>query len=387
VVPPPSSSSSSSGGKSSSSSSSSSGSSGSSSSSSSGGGYTVTAIPGAGTDCLGASGPYYGSLNNGGEVAIGASDCGAAWAPFTWTAGVMTTLPLTLPNQGTNGTRVNGINDSGTVVGTEYTTAPFISDGILAGAAVVWSNGVETALPDLGTGAYAGYSTAIAINNAGMVVGTSIDNSGQYDLVIWSAGGVATDLGLIDGGPGAGPAAINNLGEIVGAEVSSNGNAEAAILWENGSPISLGGLDVTCPQYSPCSSVATAINDAGVIVGSATATSELQPHAVVWVDTVATDLGTLPGDSGSQAQGINASGAIVGCSTNTVYPLRAVLWPAGGGAIIDLNSELPGTLASAGWVLSCAIAINDQGWILAVAYNTVVPDSMNPTNYFLLVPN
>jgi len=70
------------------------------------------------------------------------------------------------------------------------------------------------------------------------------------------------------------------------------------------------------------------------------------------------DLGTLGGD-GSHALEINERGEVIGYSRTAQNRQHACLWRNGG--VIDLNSLVP---PDAGWELSIARGINDQGLIV-----------------------
>jgi probable HAF family extracellular repeat protein len=117
---------------------------------------------------------------------------------------------------------------------------------------------------------------------------------------------------------------------------------------------------------------ATAINDSGLIVGSSNIVgSSSISHAVAWSDpfgTSITDLGTLGGAS-SFASAVNNLGEIVGYSLTAGGVQHATLWD--GISIIDLNSLLDANSVSAGWVLTTATGINDSGWIVGNAGNSL----------------
>jgi probable HAF family extracellular repeat protein len=69
----------------------------------------------------------------------------------------------------------------------------------------------------------------------------------------------------------------------------------------------------------------------------------------------------LPGGKYTYARAINARGEVVGFS-GTAHAIRAFLWTRTGG-MQDLNSLIP---ASSGFVLTEAVAINEQGLIVAI---------------------
>jgi probable HAF family extracellular repeat protein len=108
------------------------------------------------------------------------------------------------------------------------------------------------------------------------------------------------------------------------------------------------------------------INDAGDIAGKADLPGPApQNHdAVLWRHGDTIDLGTVPGDSCSNAYSVNSSGQVVGTSESRALCLiptgeHAFLWQHGG-PMIDLNTVIP---PDAGLELTFAVAINDRGEI------------------------
>jgi probable HAF family extracellular repeat protein len=79
------------------------------------------------------------------------------------------------------------------------------------------------------------------------------------------------------------------------------------------------------------------------------------------------DMGTLPGSSGSVAYAISDSGTAVGAATGGEgsADTRAVLWLRSpgepGGRAVDLNDCIA---PDSGWTLETARAINGHGWIV-----------------------
>jgi probable HAF family extracellular repeat protein len=158
---------------------------------------------------------------------------------------------------------------------------------------------------------------------------------------------------VIDLGRG-GATAINDAGQLVGDHYSAPAQAMHAVLLEPDSPMTDLG---TLPGHT--TSRAEAINESGQIVGwSATAGRE-QTHAVFWdheMIGMITDLGTLPGHTDSRAEAINEAGQIVGWSSSATDGVeRAVLWQEG--KIIDLGGLDDG-------VESHASGINDAGLVV-----------------------
>jgi probable HAF family extracellular repeat protein len=171
------------------------------------------------------------------------------------------------------------------------------------------------------------------------------------------------DLGTLGGTFGV-PSALNNRGQVVGQSNlpgDQPGNFDP-FLWDGEKLIdlfttSIGGNPLT----------ANAINDAGETVGTAFFPNQQVPHAYLWKNGVAKDLGTVNGDCFSEAFAINSRGQVVGQSFSCVTQLvRTFLWD--NGTMIDLNTFVP---PGTGLQLVEAVAINDRG---EIAGDLVPPD-------------
>jgi probable HAF family extracellular repeat protein len=280
-----------------------------------------------------------------GSVALGINDAGHVVGysynntnpfqetAFIWRDGQMASLG-TFAGQVAQPT---GINLSDEVVG-------FYGDQTLGFHAFRWKDGTLTTLEAF-PGSLGGY--AVGINSSGQIVGTSDMIGAAARSWIWQ-NGAYTDLGLPAGSTTFRAVAINDAGQVVGTAASPSLQSSVWI-WQNGTFTAL-------PSSAAAS--ALAINDAGVVVGIV-ATPEGE-HAARWQNGVMTDLGHLPGDTNSEAEGINSDGQIVGISyipgseTNS-FVAHAFLWDSG--KMINL-----GALATNGDFAE-AIAINRSGQI------------------------
>ena len=307
--------------------------------------------------------------------------------------------------------RIHGLNESGQAVG---------ASGHPHGAdthAFFWQK--QGGIRDLGTLSGGDYSSAFAINDSGVVVGTS-NTSTSMHAFSWTTSQGLQDLGTLPGTNASSAFAINNQGQIVGS------SGDHAALWSGGSIQDLGIL-------GGATSEAHGINNLGAIVGVSDTSSG--PHAFLWQKGAMQDLGLLSGDTSSRADHINDNGTVVGASegsggvrafvwtsTAGMQPLasdgayseafdinnegqvvgevasslgtRAFLWTSQAG-LVDLNtkvSNLPGDV-----VLIGAFSINEKGQIVAFGlknpnvsqHQEVTADShvhAGPTRVFLLTP-
>jgi len=298
----------------------------------------------------------------------------------------------------------NGINNRGHVVGfaLNATLDPVsMFDWQIGGStmgtqtrAFVWRHG---ALKDLGTlggpdawGAF--------VNDAGQVVGFSYTDSTINSTTglptthpfLWKNGKM-TDLGTL-GGTLAGSVinnmlgGLNNRGQVVGLSTlagdqgctgSLNGCVLDPFLWSRGKMID---LYTSTSGGNPLS--ADAINNSGEIVGAAAFPNQSY-DAYLWRNGVATDLGRLSGDCGSEAWAINSESQVAAISfACTGFNARAFLWEKGSAA--DLNTLIPpGSSLQVVWPM----AINDRGEINGVGWPAGCGDNLGACGHaFLLIP-
>jgi probable HAF family extracellular repeat protein len=256
-------------------------------------------------------------------VAIGLSDAGQItgsafglvtpddYKPFRWTAatGAVRLVGCCDTEWG------NDINEAGVVVGTAQTDAATGSRGFVA------SGTTMTRLPILPGAAAELSAGAVAINDVGQIVGSSMTGSSATHAVLWSSEGAIQDLGTL-GGTNSAAIDINDAGLVIGSSQIAGDAVTHFFLWS-----ALGGMaDLNTLIGVPLESVVE-INDENQITGTYK-TAGGATHAFLYTPgSELDDLGTL-GGSTSVPTGLNVFGQVVGSSTLADGSTHAFLWTA-----------------------------------------------------------
>lgn len=244
------------------------------------------------------------SINESGEVVGYVQLTGANGRPHPYVYDLETGA-ITYLNRLAGGTGIAyDINESGLVTGW-INSRPFVYDG--------------AALTFLDINALGFHSgTGLSINDHGQVTGSMDAPPGPVLFVGFSSDGVDVEsLGTL-GGAWSSANAINNSGVIVGSSQPKSGGNPHAFRLENDVMEDIGDLSVPT-----ATSAAIDVNESGLIVGYASRDARGGIEAATIQDGMVTFLGTLAGNAaqrGADALGVNDFGAIVGRSGTADLP-------------------------------------------------------------------
>lgn len=236
------------------------------------------------------------------------------------------------------GSRAVAINNAGQIVGYSDITTSVHQTTIFHG--FIYSNGT---MADIGTLGYT-ESYASSINDMGYVVGSSPLPSGNSAFLYHD--GVMKGF---DPSPYSVATGINNAGQIIGSDQSG------LFLYSGGS----GGVFTNLGTLGGTPGSALGINSSGQVVGNSGIASGYY-HAFLYSNGQMNDIGTFGGDSFANA--INDAGQIVGYSqgyANTGYQSHALLYS--GGSLTDLGSFGGSSIAN---------SINSAGQIVGTSTTT-----------------
>ena len=197
-------------------------------------------------------------------------------------------------------------------------------------------------------------SRALAIADDGKIVGWfDLSGDGLDSLGFLIDGEEFINLGTLPGGNFSEALAISNAGQVVGVwgDFVTGDPGLQVFLWEHGVMTDLG------PALTPPNNVANGMSDVGRIVGWMGTVPHIDSHAFIWDDGEVLDLGVIPGGMSADALGTNNRGEVVGRGAVQEFPLvfHAVVWS--GGEMLDI-----GTLV--GFQESTALAINDRSIVV-----------------------
>jgi probable HAF family extracellular repeat protein/VCBS repeat-containing protein len=252
----------------------------------------------------------------------------------------VTALRFSVEQTGTLGGRASrafAINDEGLVVGTSIS-----STGVVK--AFLWTG---TEIRDVDTDD-SRQSQAFGVNDVGQVVG-AVEQDGEIAAATWRVSPDKTESTLLPALAGAFSAAydINNAGDVVGTSLGARGFEP--VVWSDGSlsKISVDGMSAGQVE---------AINDAGLLAGLMVEPGG-QESAIRGVQDQVGRIGT----EDTRAYALNELGVAVG-SKEVSEQVRAARWASDG---------VEQVLTGSGSAFAEAYGINDSGWIVG----TFVPST------------
>ncbi len=200
------------------------------------------------------------------------------------------------------GTRVQGLNDDGELVGLYNTNS-----GVFGFYEI---GGVFSTLPDPSPGLTSGFG-ANGVNNSGQIVGEYDLQAGGYHGYLYSGGTYTTIEDPNAAAVGATACnSINDPGQIVGSYSAGNG-VEHGFLYSGGANGTYTNIDVPLAQHT----WAQGINNAGEIVGYYEDSSNAF-HGFTYTNGTYATFDDAQGTQGTFAFGINDLGQIVGKYAN-----------------------------------------------------------------------
>src|SRR5262245_59363200 len=292
-------------------------------------------------------------VNSDGSVIVGTSQTPAvsfsfAVRGFLWTAGGFQDLG-SLGGDSVRRMLIPGLGD--VVVGVAN-----LAPGSVAFRIFRWT--AATGIQDLGPTFGA---TPASISTDGTTMAALLASSGP---VRWTAAQGFTPISVPSV---ADPYDISGDGSVVVA--NDFGLVYTAYRW------TAAGGAVALPNLGGCSSdrIANSISSSGAVtVGYSTYKSkaarpgDCPPMAVRWNGTAIQQLGFLPNGFRSVARGVSADGSVVvGYSNTTGNAQDGFIWKSATNKMQDLNQVLAGVPGAAGRVVTDAIAVSDDGNVIA----------------------
>lgn len=270
------------------------------------------------------------------------------------------------------------VNDAGQAVGVMWDRASRMH-------ALAWSaDGALTSLPGLPNGG--DYASASAINGRGKIVGESRTTLPTGEVVMRAAlwtNGQPEDLGALKKKGDSSAMAINDAGVVVGYSTIPGSTSLVPARWTSGKIAAL-------PMAGGTGGFAVSINKSGTVVGRVYLSSDQAWHAYGWQGDEGFAMGSWPEFASSSASAVNAGGVAVGEGRSAGADTGVALyWPTLSGTPVDLNTLVgQGGCVDAFGVqrtLTWGVDINDKGVIVANA--SAMVDGNTRSFSFRLTPN
>jgi probable HAF family extracellular repeat protein len=299
-------------------------------------------------------------LNDVGQIAGRSTNGFGIEHAFVWSAGGGMLDLGVLP--GASESAAAAINNVGVVTGT--------SDGVPVQPPHAFRWSLASGIEDLGafTTGLTGESFGSALNDAGLIAGTATTASDDRQAFAWTRTSGLVNIDTLNSYDSL-VVAVGAKGEVAGNHIASTASfLYHPFLWRPGAGMvdlgTTGGTEAFVIAMTP------RLHMAGVID-----LADGTQRAMSWTPaTGMRRLGTFGGPS-SRAIDVNARGQLVGYADNKAGDMRAFVWTAKHG-MLDLNKYL--RHAPPGLVLDDAVAINDSGTIVATSNAGLVllrPDS------------
>jgi len=261
-------------------------------------------------------------INNAGQIAGEFGIHAALWTPNGAGGYALTLLDAQLPSP--NYSQAQAINANGQVVGSYQVQ----SNGEWVRKCFLWTpdkpnatTGTLTTLPDLG----GTFCAAADINSRGYVVGASTTSKGDQHGFVWSPPSWGLPGRIRDLTPNGDPSyasSINDGGQIAGQHVTQT-TASAAIWTPSGGQYVLTDIGT----FTGLQTWATAINDAGFVVGWASGSNSAEFDAFFWQNGEFTLLpGTTSITNPTALTGLNGNSVqVVGLSQDAATGVATAL--------------------------------------------------------------
>ncbi len=201
-----------------------------------------------------------------------------------------------------------------------------------------------------------------SINNSGQVIAAGL-NASVDETSSWrySNGTGWQDLGNLGHASGYARAArINEAGTVVGRSLDADGNQRPFYYTDSG-----GMQTFTDNSGNQLFGEASAISNNGIISGTANGRA-------YWFNSQTLEFEFVTPQASQQVVDTNNAGMILGVFAGAPFmgiPGGSAWIGAKGDGYAPLGNLIEGNLASLEWSINSAVDINDDGWILGVGYN------------------